>query len=158
MEQFHEVTGLDIENPDYAKIKPWPAGSLVSWTASNNQTTTFALSLARPLGEDVPVFYGNSEITADGGLHGWTEGALEMVELHLQSIATYLGFQGEVVPADRSGTLTNEQILANTGDPCTIGGSDPNSESDGDGSGGQSAAISVLFQWLAFAGAVGMIW
>jgi len=52
--------------------------------------------IGRPLGANVPVYYGNSEAAVNGSNHGWVEGALEMADTALESILLALGLHREV--------------------------------------------------------------
>lgn len=102
MDEVREATGVDIEDPDWARLKIWPAGSTAGFNSTaieqlyNASESQLGGHISRPMGYDIPVYYGNSEAAPTGSNHGWVEGALEMVENNLQSIATYLGLEGEI--------------------------------------------------------------
>ena len=84
----------DLKDPDWARLKTWPHGSLMpSWKSSANKSEieTFVNMVSRPLGDGVPLYYGNSEVARDGNNHGWMEGSLEMVEEALPDLMRQLG-------------------------------------------------------------------
>lgn len=106
MTQLRNVTGIDIEDPDWARLQPWTSGNLNFWLDETTASQT-ASALARPLGLSNPVFYGNSEAAGNPELHGWAEGALQQVENNLPALAKYLGLKGDIIPADKSGYMAN---------------------------------------------------
>lgn len=113
MEQVRSVTTPDLEDPDWARIQPWTNGNLNFWKDGKKELNgpgSTGWPIHRPLGPDVPVYYSNSEANPDPSLHGWAEGSLDMVEHVLPSIAAHLGLKGEIVPADYSGKMTDEEI------------------------------------------------
>jgi len=122
MHQFRNVTGLTgIADPDWGRYKPWPRGSLMFWQDSLKNTTNYAGAVSSPLGADIPVWYGNSEASGNANLHGWAEGALDMAYFNLQSMATYLGLEGDVtprpvVPADTASGAEMVNALSTTCD------------------------------------------
>jgi hypothetical protein len=107
MEQIRNATKVAVEDPDWARFKAWPLGTFTAWNAQAQNDTygtnpeKFSAHISRPLGYNVPVYYGNSEVASDGNNHGWAEGALEMVEDNLQSLATYLGLVGRIESPSR---------------------------------------------------------
>merc|ERR1711939_75043 len=98
MQQLRVGTGLpDLAYPDYARFKRWTPGSLlIDWKEDGVASATLASRVSRPLGESAPVYYGNSEMCANGMNHGWVEGALEMAEVALGDMLTKLGLGHEV--------------------------------------------------------------
>ncbi|KAL3908689.1 MAG: hypothetical protein SGILL_008387, partial [Bacillariaceae sp.] len=102
MKQLRETTGVELPDPDWARLKPWPAGTTALFNVNNLMedfnTTSELLGghISRPLGYNVPVYYGNSEASPKNENHGWAEGAFDMVEANLQSLAEYLGLDGEI--------------------------------------------------------------
>jgi hypothetical protein len=105
MAQIREGTGLtDLAEPEWGRLKDWPAGNLaIGWKGKYGLDAPLAESfsdhLRQPLGPHVPLFYGNSEAAADGSLHGWAEGALDMAERSLQGIFDTLGYNITVQPS-----------------------------------------------------------
>ena len=82
MKQIRDAVEIeDLQDPDWARLKLWPGGSLISWNggATGDDLDDFVDKISRPLGAAMPVFYGNSEVCRNGSLHGWAEGALVMV-------------------------------------------------------------------------------
>jgi len=96
MKQLHDVTGVQIEDPDWARIQPWTSGNLV-FGKSGQKFENFGYAIHRPLGLETPLFYGNSEANPDANLHGWVEGVFEMVEQNLPTIAKSVGLKGNIV-------------------------------------------------------------
>merc|ERR1711935_813069 len=90
MQQIRQAIQLpDLADPDWARLKAWPAGSAsLGWSGrvSEKQINEYVDKLQQPLGSNIPLFYGNSEVSKNGNLHGWVEGALEMVEEALPRI------------------------------------------------------------------------
>jgi len=88
---------IEIPQPSWFRGKTWPEGSLmINWNLDGMNETgwtsaTFSETFNRPFGEDVNIWYGNSEMAADGGLHGWAEGALSMANLSLPGIELAFG-------------------------------------------------------------------
>lgn len=107
MQQIRDAINLPIDDPDWARLKPWPQGTFTSWQVKNmtdifdTTPAQFGAHISRPLGYNVSVYYGNSEASPNNDNHGWVEGALEMVENNLQSLATYLGLEGKIVSPSR---------------------------------------------------------
>ena len=98
MKQIRTAVDLpDLANPDWARLKKWKAGTLMpGWSAEALKAGTTKVDelvdkMSRPLGKSVPLFYGNSEASKDGDLHGWAEGSLKMVEAALPDITKKLG-------------------------------------------------------------------
>lgn len=64
-------------------------------------------------------FYGNSEVSKNGDLHGWVEGALEMVEEALPRITELLGldppFQAQLEEGVVDSPNTKEEERQNLG-------------------------------------------
>eukprot|EP00927_Polykrikos_kofoidii_P029124 TRINITY_DN2522_c0_g2_i5.p1 TRINITY_DN2522_c0_g2~~TRINITY_DN2522_c0_g2_i5.p1 ORF type:complete len:786 (+),score=102.74 TRINITY_DN2522_c0_g2_i5:78-2435(+) len=93
--QLRTAVGLpDLKDPDWARLKTWPHGSLVpGWKVGVAQADidAFVDAISRPLGKGVPLFYGNSEMAKNGNNHGWVEGAFEMVEAALPELTRQLG-------------------------------------------------------------------
>ena len=108
-----------IPMPSWARIKPWPAGSITGWRNST-QGENIATYMERPLGTSVPVFYSNSEAAPDGLEHGWIQGGWNMVEDNLPALAKSLGLDAnltrysppnyEVSKAGSSGTSTTAAL------------------------------------------------
>lgn len=82
-----------IPMPSWARVKGWPGGTLSYYKEDcgelNVDPFAFSSRFERPLGEDVPLFYGSSEMNAHGG-SGWVEGSLEEVVLNFQPIKAML--------------------------------------------------------------------
>ena len=79
--------GITIPQPSWFRSKTWPAGSLmINWNVAGEKSNLYSDIFRRPFGEDVDVFYGNSEMAKDGLLHGWAEGALAMANASLPEI------------------------------------------------------------------------
>jgi hypothetical protein len=97
MEQINLVANLSepIVTPTWARIKPWPAGSITGWRNAA-EGANIATYLERPLGTDVPVFYGNSEAAPDTLEHGWIQGGWNMVEDSLPALAKRLGLKEDL--------------------------------------------------------------
>ena len=97
MEQINLVANLSepIVMPTWARIKPWPAGSITGWK-NPAEGENIATYLERPLGTDVPVFYGNSEAAPDTSEHGWIQGGWNMVEDALPALAKRLGLKKDL--------------------------------------------------------------
>jgi len=92
--QIREAVKKDIPDPDWARMKTWQHGSIIpGWKSGKSQIDidAFVDKVSRPMGPDVPLFYGNSEMSRDGDNHGWAEGALEMVEEALPELTKMLG-------------------------------------------------------------------
>jgi hypothetical protein len=87
---------IDIPQPSWFRGKTWPEGSLmINWNLDGMKETgwdsnTFSDTFRRPFGEDINIWYGNSEMAADGGLHGWAEGALSMANRSIAEIESAL--------------------------------------------------------------------
>ena len=98
MEQINLVANLSepIVTPTWARIKPWPAGSITGWRNAA-EGANIATYLERPLGTDVPVFYGNSEAAPDTSEHGWIQGGWNMVEDSLPALAKRLGLKEDLL-------------------------------------------------------------
>jgi len=109
MEQIRS-SGITIDDPDWARLKSWPQGTFTAWTGGATDEN-FASHISRPLGDDIPVYYGNSEAAIDGAIHAWAEGALDMVENSLPSLAKYIGLNGEVETPSRAKIDVTEAIL-----------------------------------------------
>jgi len=83
---------IDIPQPSWFRGKTWPEGSLmINWSIDGIaktkwQSATFSNTFNRPFGDDVNIWYGNSEMAANGLLHGWAEGALQMANMSLAGI------------------------------------------------------------------------
>ena len=73
--QIRNTTGLkDLKDPDWARLKVWPWGTLMpNWnaTATDTDTNNFVDKISRPLGDGVPLYYGNSEVATITA--GWRE-------------------------------------------------------------------------------------
>ena len=93
-EEIRIATKLpDLKDPDWARLKMWPWGNLMDgWKASAKESdlTKFVDAMSRPLGDGVPVYYGNSEMSRNGNNHGWVEGALEQAERALVGLTAEL--------------------------------------------------------------------
>lgn len=99
MAQLRVGTGIDdLAHPDYARFKRWTPGALlIDWKPEGDVTgDRVASRIARPLGTAAPVYYGNSEMSANGMMHGWVEGALEMAENAIEGILPALGLKHDV--------------------------------------------------------------
>ena len=96
IEEIRNATGLSkdqLKDPDWARLKMWPWGNLMDgWKASAKESdlTKFVDAMSRPLGDGVPVYYGNSEMSRNGNNHGWVEGALEQAERALVGLTAEL--------------------------------------------------------------------
>jgi len=83
---------IEIPQPSWFRGKTWPEGSLmINWSIDGVaktkwQPTTFSHTFNRPFGDDVNIWYGNSEMAANGLDHGWAEGALNMANFSLAGI------------------------------------------------------------------------
>ena len=62
---------------------------MINWKIGSD-FDAFSDSFRRPFGEEVNVWYGNSEMAKDGALHGWAEGALAMANVSLPEITEAL--------------------------------------------------------------------
>lgn len=97
IEEIRIATGLSkyqLKDPDWARLKMWPWGNLMDgWNAkaSDDGLDNFVDKLSRPLGDNVPVYYGNSEVSRNGNNHAWVEGALEQAERALVGLTAELG-------------------------------------------------------------------
>ena len=93
-DEIRNTTGLwDLQDPDWARLKSWPSGTLLpGWnaTATSSALDDFVDKITRPLGDGVPVYYGNSETARNGDNHGWVEGALEQAERALVNLTVEL--------------------------------------------------------------------
>eukprot|EP00321_Phaeocystis_globosa_P000001 CAMPEP_0118823836 /NCGR_PEP_ID=MMETSP1162-20130426/10174_1 /TAXON_ID=33656 /ORGANISM="Phaeocystis Sp, Strain CCMP2710" /LENGTH=773 /DNA_ID=CAMNT_0006754451 /DNA_START=177 /DNA_END=2498 /DNA_ORIENTATION=- len=93
-DEIRNTTGLwDLQDPDWARLKAWPSGTLLpGWnaTATSGALDNFVDKITRPLGDGVPVYYGNSETARNGDNHGWVEGALEQAERALVNLTVEL--------------------------------------------------------------------
>ena len=79
MSDFHRTIGVALPRPDWARVKEWPDGTiLTSWAAKSPPSVSEYLSM--PAGPHIPLFYANSEAAKNDSNHGWVEGAFEMVE------------------------------------------------------------------------------
>ena len=94
IEEIRIATGLkNLTDPDWARLKMWPWGNLMDgWNAkaSDGDLDNFVDKLTRPLGDGVPVYYGNSEVSRNGNNHAWVEGALEQAERALVGLTAEL--------------------------------------------------------------------
>jgi len=120
MAQINSISPEPIPMPTWARIKPWPAGSITSWK-NITQGSNIATYLQRPLGPDVPVFYGNSEAAPLSEEHGWIQGGWNMVEDNLPALAKALGLNEdlsrydpesykEVVERERAASSTSKRM------------------------------------------------
>jgi len=97
IEEIRNATGLSkdqLKDPDWARLKMWPWGNLMDgWNAkaTKDELDNFVDKLSRPLGDNVPVYYGNSEVSRNGNNHAWVEGALEQAERALVGLTVELG-------------------------------------------------------------------
>jgi len=77
---------ITIPMPDWSRAKQWPMGSLcLNWNVTMDGPK-FSEAFRRPFGDQVNVWYGNSEMNADESLHGWAEGALSMANTSFPEI------------------------------------------------------------------------
>ena len=61
---------ITIPMPDWSRAKQWPMGSLcMNWNVTMDGPK-FSEAFRRPFGDQVNVWYGNSEMNADDSLHG----------------------------------------------------------------------------------------
>ena len=95
IEEIRKATGLSktqLKDPDWARLKMWPWGNIMSWSAkaSDGDLDNFVDKLSRPLGDGVPLYYGNSEVARNGANHAWVEGALEQAERALVGLTAEL--------------------------------------------------------------------
>ena len=79
-----------IPQPAWFRAKTWPQGSLNLGWKIGLDSDAFSDAFRRPFGEDIKVWYGNSEMAKDGNLHGWAEGALQMANVSLPEIRAAL--------------------------------------------------------------------
>jgi len=86
------ISGQEIPVPDWAQLKVWPDGSLLpDWiNLDTKQQSDYSKLLSRPLGPNVPVFYGNSEMSTTGDLHTWAEGAFEAADTVWDDLSSVL--------------------------------------------------------------------
>jgi hypothetical protein len=80
--------------PSWGRCKGWPEGSLADYRP-NITGLVYAQHMARPLGGDVPIWYGNSEASSEQ--QGWIEGSMEFVFLALPVLSQFLSSNGEVL-------------------------------------------------------------
>ena len=81
---------ITIPQPSWFRSKTWPEGSLmINWKIGSD-SDAFSDAFRRPFGVDTNVWYGNSEMAADGSLHGWAEGAFAMVNVSYPEITDEL--------------------------------------------------------------------
>lgn len=80
-----QIHGVDVPMPTYTRYKYWP--HLWSIYRSGSDKDAFAERTRRPLGADVPVWYGSSMIS---NVQGWAEGAIERAEASIDEIAESL--------------------------------------------------------------------
>jgi hypothetical protein len=96
-DEIRSTTGLsDLKDPDWARLKVWPFSTLMpGWNATAPETglDKFVDKISRPLGDGVPLYYGNSEAARNGDNHGWVEGALEQAERALVGLTAELRLQ-----------------------------------------------------------------
>jgi hypothetical protein len=98
MEELMGAFGVEFPYPTWGRVKAWPVGGLSYYrsgcgTRECAAPVNFQQILQRPLGQEVPVFYGNSEMSGGGGSTqgtGWVMGSFQQVQLHLDAIVEYL--------------------------------------------------------------------
>jgi len=83
--------GIKIPPPEWVRLKQWPKGSIcLNWANSKKEGKAFSNIFRRPFGNMTDIWYGNSEMAADGSLHGWAEGALDMAVVNLPEMMEQL--------------------------------------------------------------------
>ena len=67
-------------------------GLMINWATdlTTDQQSEANELFRRPFGDEVRVFYGNSEMAKNGNNHGWAEGAFEMANQSLPEIVDEL--------------------------------------------------------------------
>lgn len=94
MDQLQDAFRQELPYPSWARVKSWANGALSYYrsgcgAANCSSLPAFQSILQRPLGQDIPVFYGNSEMSGGGGGTqgtGWVMGSFHQVQLHLDAI------------------------------------------------------------------------
>ena len=84
---------ITIPRPAWVRTKSQPMGALMSnWATdlTTDQESEANELFRRPFGDEVRVFYGNSEMAKNGNNHGWAEGAFEMANQSLPEIVDEL--------------------------------------------------------------------
>lgn len=118
-------------------LRRLPGSVLPGWNFDSSLNTTavdFSAAISRPLGNETPIYYGNSEVTVDGSLHGWIEGAFRMAEDSLPQIMAQLGAD----PPEKIDTSEN------TNSPSGEGGNET-TPTTSDASSAMMPSIFVLF-------------
>ena len=87
LSQLREGTGKNLPDPSSARLKTWEAGSLLIDTPLDQpQWERVSDAMRRPLGRGIGLYYGNSEMSASIQMHGWAEGALEVLEKNVEEM------------------------------------------------------------------------
>jgi hypothetical protein len=94
MKSFNAAFDGDVEYPTWARVKAWESGSLGYYQSGCGDVKcesplSFSSRFARPMGQENPVFYGNSFMNGNGG-NGWIQGSFEEVQLHLPALVERL--------------------------------------------------------------------
>jgi hypothetical protein len=83
-EQLSQVFNMQVPAPASVSFQPWPQG-VALWTARVDNAAA-SLTLARPFGEDTPIYWASSDLSRTPG---WVEGAIDAgVQCALQLMAT----------------------------------------------------------------------
>lgn len=100
MTQLEDAFRKPLPQPTWARVKAWANGALSYYktacgTSNCKETVSFTSKLQRPMGQSVPVFYGNSEMSGNGGSPptqgtGWIMGSFQQVQLHLDAILKHI--------------------------------------------------------------------
>lgn len=98
MEQLSGAFRKNLTMPDWVRVKPWGNGALSYYRTGCGKLkcesgAAFQSILQRPLGQELPIFYGNSEMSGGGGGTqgtGWIMGSFLQVQLHLQAMVDFL--------------------------------------------------------------------
>lgn len=98
MSQLSDAFRTELEMPTWARVKAWTNGGLSYYRSGCGEIkceapVSFQAKVQRPMGQSVPVFYGNSEMSGGGGSTqgtGWIMGSFQQVQLHLDAIVGHL--------------------------------------------------------------------
>ena len=85
--QLREGTGKNLPDPSAARLKTWAAGSLlIDSPLEEPQWERVSDAMRRPLGRGIGLYYGNSEMSSNLEMHGWVEGALDVLEKNVEEM------------------------------------------------------------------------
>lgn len=97
MAQLQSAFRTEFRKPTWARVKAWGNGALSYYRPGcgtlKADPIAFQSRVQRPLGQEMPVFYGSSEISAGGGGSqgtGWVMGSFMEVQLHLKAILDFI--------------------------------------------------------------------